>query len=58
MPALWGEAPPASAVQSLQAGEQALFEEAKATTEQELGDTYAAEHDAGLSTPLDEALLR
>jgi predicted ATPase/DNA-binding SARP family transcriptional activator len=40
----------------LQPAEQALFEEAKATAERELGDGYAAAHDAALAAPLEEAL--
>jgi predicted ATPase/DNA-binding SARP family transcriptional activator len=40
----------------LQPAEQALFEEAKATAERELGDAYAAAHDAAMAAPLEEAL--
>ncbi len=40
----------------LQPAEHALFEEAKATAEQELGDAYIAAHDAAMSAPLDESL--
>jgi predicted ATPase/DNA-binding SARP family transcriptional activator len=40
----------------LQPAEQALFEEAKTTAERELGDAYAAAHDAGMAAPLEEAL--
>ena len=40
----------------LQPAEQALFEEAKATAERELGDGYAAAHDAAMTAPLEEAL--
>jgi predicted ATPase/DNA-binding SARP family transcriptional activator len=40
----------------LQPAEQALFEEAKATAERELGDGYTAAHDAAAAAPLEEAL--
>jgi predicted ATPase/DNA-binding SARP family transcriptional activator len=40
----------------LQPAEQALFDEAKATAERELGDAYAAAHDAAMAAPLEEAL--
>ena len=40
----------------LQPREQELFDEAKATAEQELGDAYAAAHDAAFAAPLEEAL--
>ena len=40
----------------LQPQEQVLFEEAKATAEQELGEKYATVHDAAMATPLEEAL--
>ncbi len=42
----------------LQPSEQAAFEEARATVQQELGDAYDAVHDAALSMPLEEALQR
>ena len=40
----------------LQPVEQARFEEAKAKTQEELGDAYAATHDAAMAAPLEEAL--
>jgi predicted ATPase/DNA-binding SARP family transcriptional activator/Tfp pilus assembly protein PilF len=40
----------------LQPREQELFDEAKATAEQELGDAYAAAHDAAFAAPVEEAL--
>jgi predicted ATPase/DNA-binding SARP family transcriptional activator len=40
----------------LQPGEQALFEESKAAVQQELGDEYAAAHDAAMAAPLEQAL--
>jgi predicted ATPase/DNA-binding SARP family transcriptional activator/Tfp pilus assembly protein PilF len=40
----------------LQPREQELFDEAKATAERELGDAYAAAHDAAFAAPLEEAL--
>ena len=40
----------------LQPREQELFDEAKATAEQELGDAYAAAHDTAFAAPLEEAL--
>jgi predicted ATPase/DNA-binding SARP family transcriptional activator len=40
----------------LQPAEQALFEEAKTTAKRELGDAYAAAHDAAMAAPLEEAL--
>lgn len=40
----------------IQPREQELFDEAKATAEQELGDAYAAAHDAAFAAPLEEAL--
>ena len=40
----------------LQPQEQALFDEAKATAEQELGDAYAPAHDAAMAAPLEDAL--
>jgi predicted ATPase/DNA-binding SARP family transcriptional activator len=40
----------------LQPAEQALFDEAKATAERELGEAYAAAHDAAMAAPLEEAL--
>ena len=40
----------------LQPAEQALFEEAKATAQRELGAAYAAAHDAAMAAPLEEAL--
>jgi hypothetical protein len=40
----------------LQPTERALFDEAKATTEQELGDAYAETHDAAMAVALEEAL--
>jgi hypothetical protein len=42
----------------LQPSEQVLFDEAKATAEQQLGDEYAAIHDAAVAEPLEEALQR
>jgi predicted ATPase len=42
---------------SLQQREQELFDEAKAAAEGELGDPYLAAHDAGVSAPLDDALV-
>jgi tetratricopeptide (TPR) repeat protein len=42
----------------LQASEGAPFEKAKAAAEQELGDEYAALHDAAMAEPLEEALRR
>jgi predicted ATPase len=42
----------------LQPSERVLFEDAKATAEQELGDAYAATHDAAMAAPLDEALAQ
>jgi predicted ATPase/DNA-binding SARP family transcriptional activator len=40
----------------LQPAEQVLFEKAKAAAERELGDAYAAAHDAAMAAPLEEAL--
>ena len=40
----------------LQPVEQERFEEAKAAAERELGDAYAAAHDAAMAAPLEEAL--
>jgi predicted ATPase/DNA-binding SARP family transcriptional activator len=40
----------------LQPAEQALFEQAKSTAERELGDRYAAAHDAAMAAPVEEAL--
>ncbi len=40
----------------LQPGEQALFEEAKTMAEHELGEAYAATHDAAMAANLEEAL--
>jgi predicted ATPase/DNA-binding SARP family transcriptional activator len=40
----------------LQPSEQDRFEEAKASAQEELGDAYAAAHDAAMSAPLEEAL--
>ena len=40
----------------LQPVEQARFEEAKAKTQEELGDAYAATHGAAMAAPLEEAL--
>jgi predicted ATPase len=40
----------------LQPVEQARFEEAKAAAERELGEAYAAAHDAAMAAPLEEAL--
>ncbi|HEY3578439.1 MAG TPA: BTAD domain-containing putative transcriptional regulator [Gaiellaceae bacterium] len=40
----------------LQPAEHALFEEAKATAERELGNGYATAHDAAMAAPLEEAL--
>ena len=40
----------------LQPSEQARFEEAKAAVEQQLGDAYAAAHDAAMAAPLEESL--
>jgi tetratricopeptide (TPR) repeat protein len=40
----------------LQPSEQSLFDEAKATLERQLGDQFAAAHDAAMSAPLEEAL--
>jgi predicted ATPase/DNA-binding SARP family transcriptional activator len=40
----------------LQPSERAPFEAAKAKAEQELGDAYAAAHDAAMAAPLEEAL--
>jgi predicted ATPase/DNA-binding SARP family transcriptional activator len=40
----------------LQPSEQALFEEAKATLEQELGDDYRNAHNAAMVEPLEDAL--
>ena len=41
----------------LQPSEQAPFEEAKAKAqEQQLGDAFAAAHDAAMAAPLEEAL--
>jgi tetratricopeptide (TPR) repeat protein len=42
---------------SLQSREQELFDEAKAAAEDELGDRYLAAHDAGVATPLEDALV-
>jgi predicted ATPase/DNA-binding SARP family transcriptional activator len=42
---------------SLQPREQELFDEAKATAEAELGDRYLAVHDAGVTAPLEDALV-
>ena len=41
----------------LQPAEQALFDEAKATLEQQLGDEFAVLHDAAVAAPLEAALL-
>jgi predicted ATPase/DNA-binding SARP family transcriptional activator len=40
----------------LQPAEHALFEEAKATAQQELGDTYTVTHNAAMAESLEEAL--
>jgi predicted ATPase/DNA-binding SARP family transcriptional activator/Tfp pilus assembly protein PilF len=40
----------------LQPAEQQLFDKAKETAEQELGDAYAAAHDDAIAAPLEEAL--
>jgi predicted ATPase/DNA-binding SARP family transcriptional activator len=40
----------------LQTSERAPFEAAKATVQQELGDAYAAAHDAAMAAPLEQAL--
>jgi tetratricopeptide (TPR) repeat protein len=40
----------------LQPGEQALFEEAKTAVADQLGDAYAAAHDAAMAAPLEQAL--
>jgi len=40
----------------LQPAEQALFDEAKATAERELGDAYLTAHEAAMNAPLEEAL--
>src|SRR4029077_9176385 len=40
----------------LQPAEQQLFDEAKETLERELGDEFAAAHDAAMTSPLEEAL--
>ena len=40
----------------LQAHEQARFDEAKATAQEELGDAYTAAHDAAMAAPLEDAL--
>jgi tetratricopeptide (TPR) repeat protein len=42
----------------LQPSEEAPFEQAKAEAEDELGDEYAAVHDAAMAEPLEEALRR
>jgi tetratricopeptide (TPR) repeat protein len=42
---------------SLQPREQELFDEAKATAEADLGDRYLAVHDAGVTAPLEDALV-
>jgi len=42
---------------SLQPREQELFDEAKASAETELGDRYLAVHDAGVTAPLEDALV-
>ncbi len=41
---------------TLQPGEQAKFETAKARAEQELGDGYAVAHNAAMTAPLEDAL--
>ena len=41
----------------IQPVERALFEQAKATAEQELDDKYPAIHEAAMAAPLEEALL-
>ncbi|HEU5243780.1 MAG TPA: BTAD domain-containing putative transcriptional regulator [Gaiellaceae bacterium] len=40
----------------LQPAEQQLFDQAKATAEQELGDAYTSAHEAAMAAPLEEAL--
>jgi hypothetical protein len=40
----------------LQPSEQALFDEAKAQLEQQLGDEFTAIHQDAMATPLEEAL--
>ena len=40
----------------LQPAEHALFEDAKSAAEKELGDAYAAAHDAAMAAPLEDAL--
>ena len=40
----------------LQPSEQVLFEEAKTTAEQELGEAYATAHDTAVAAPLEQAL--
>ncbi|HKU57813.1 MAG TPA: BTAD domain-containing putative transcriptional regulator [Gaiellaceae bacterium] len=40
----------------LQPSEQALFDEAKAAAEQELGDDYTVTHNAAMTEPLEDAL--
>ena len=42
----------------LQPSEQALFDEAKAALEQQLGDEFTAIHDQAMAAPLEEALRR
>jgi predicted ATPase/DNA-binding SARP family transcriptional activator/Tfp pilus assembly protein PilF len=42
----------------LQPSEQVLFDEAKATLEQQLGDEFAAIHDEAMAAPLEESLRR
>jgi len=42
----------------LQPSEQALFDEAKSTLEQQLGDEFTAIHDEALAAPLEESLRR
>jgi hypothetical protein len=40
----------------LQPSEHVLFEEAKATVEEQLGDRYATIHDEAMAEPLEQAL--
>ena len=40
----------------IQPVERALFDEAKAAAEEELGEEYAAIHEAAMAAPLDQAL--
>jgi hypothetical protein len=42
---------------SLQSREQELFDGAKAAAEDEFGEQYLAAHNAGVSAPLDQALV-